>query len=369
MTLPRVQVGVRRGHDELQVVAGQPLVVHARDLLPGRGDRHSARNGPHDAARHRPVGRSGRVVHDARRGLGDDAFHAPDAGRQVEGRTQRLGRLVDATLEPGADRRDAVEPVARIGVEHRGGAADRVVTRAAQVDGERAGLADQSLQLRPPVGVGLGQVDAGAEHRRGEVGVDLCTDAVRRRRDRPQLVAEHPDELGQRDAGAVGRFSRPRAGGGIHRVVDRDRPEPVGADPQVELLGEGVELAHRRDPGAGEAIGVVARPPERVDVLRDAVRHRLEPGDELVAGGIRGQREALDRVADQVDGARETRHEPRGEPGVEQQPLAFEALGERRPQVRVAGLGGHRVEGGEGLALQRVLALQPVGADVGEGSG
>ena len=98
--LPRVQVGVRRGHDELQVVAGQPFVVHARHLLPGRGDRHPARNRPHDPAGHRAVGRRGRVVDDTGRGFGDDAIDMTDAGGQVERRGQCIGGLADALFEP-----------------------------------------------------------------------------------------------------------------------------------------------------------------------------------------------------------------------------------------------------------------------------
>ena len=199
MALPRVQSGVRGVHDVLEVVARKPLVVHARDLLPRRGDGYAARDGPHDAARRRAVRRRRRVVDDARGGLRDDALHVPHARREVEGGPgERVRRLGDARRQPRADGGDALEAIARVGVQDVARRAHRVGAGAAEAPRQRGRLGREPPELRPPEGVGVLDVDPRPEHRGCEVGVHRLAHAV----------------LGRARSRAVHREGTPPARGG-----------------------------------------------------------------------------------------------------------------------------------------------------------
>ena len=118
------------------------------------------------------------------------------------------------------------------------------------------------------------------EHRRGEVGVDLRADAVDRGRDGPQLVAEHRDRARSarrsRDRAAA---RTPRAGAASTPSSIGHRPEPVRRRPTARPDRRACRAAA---PGAmpvpREAVGVVARPAQGVDVLADRAWARPRAG-------------------------------------------------------------------------------------------
>ena len=256
---------------------------------------------------------------------------------------------------------------------HRGGmphpAPDHPRRRRAPPPATR--LRDQPFELGPPVGVGLGEIDARAQHGGGEVDVDLFADAVDGRSDRAQLLAQQLDELGEGDRDLIGGgAARGRGPRHPRPVGDGDRAEPVRRDPRLHLCGEGVELPHGRDARPGEPRGVVARPSQGVRVLADRGGRRLEPRQERLARGIRCHGEPLERVAHEVHGCREPGDEPRRETGVERAAARAPCRSrKRRPQHRVPAVRAQGVERRDRLALQLVLALEPRGSEVAAAAG
>ena len=361
--LPAVeQLAAVGGLRDLEVVAGHALVEDGRDLAPGGevvdavGDRP-----PHPARAGEVLGRAG-VVDAAVVGRGEHALDPADRLGDVEvDPGHLLDRAVGEVLHPRPERLAAVDLAGLVGLEvvdrlARGGSREDPVGRHRHVVGE-------PLELLPAPGVGLLEVDGGAEevarlervvvapdgvplpgvgeHLALEEAGHLLQRLVGGRRVAGQVVTEGGyvaarGELAE-DVAALAGAAGPRADLGDHLAV-----LPGGADaPGRGLLRQGGAVARE---GVGEGL----------QPRRDGCPVGLGPGRHQVED-LPG---AVERALEDVElRAAQTGV---GDLDVEADPLEERVAGDLLPHVH--GSGGAHV--GERAAGQLLPGREAVGGPV-----
>ncbi len=347
---------------ELEVVAGDALVVPGGDELPGR-EGVPAEGRQVGASGAAEVQAGGGVVRGrAAAGRCDPGLDVAQLSGDVEvGAVEGCYRLVHELLQPVADRLLALDRVAvPLQVVH--GAAH---SRSGQhAFGFGAHLGRRPVELGPGPCVGLVQVEVGAR-------VVACGDQVALPAHgvggvgggRGVGVAQPVAELGDGGGGLEGggaQFAAQALGAGGDEVGEPSRGAGALAGPGGELVDHGGCLAGRGEQAAGDPLGERgAVPVERAGQVAQP------PGDRrpVVVGGGRPQGEDVPHLVD-VPGDVAQLTEVLA--GVVQGEFGGEALPEQPGAGPVGGVLGGRVLGGGGGG-GGVERGEGVPGDVGEG--
>ncbi len=357
---------------EVQMVAGNALVVPGADQLPG-GERLAAQGRqpglPGTAevqARGAVVGRGGGP------GRGDHRLHLAQRAGQVEvGAVECLDGTVHDLLQPDPDALDALDRRAvllqvlqRL---ERGRAREHLL-------GQGPLLLLQPVELGPGPAVGLVQVQVGPGLPARGADIELASGDVRGAGGGggigvAQPVAELADGGGGLRGGGV-QFGPAAVG-----TRGGEAGEPVAAlavvlaDPAAQLAGHGHDLARSGEQPAAHSLrqGGPVAPEGAGDIAQSA----CDDGPVAVGGG----RHEVEDAADEVQWAFDVVQRAEVVPGVMDRELGGQPLPQ---QPGAGGLGGveagcllvevagvQRVEGGEGLPGQFRLGLEACRGQVG----
>ena len=189
---------------DLEMMAGDALVVADRHLAPERETRLAQRRVPGTAGA-AEVLRGARVVHRRRAARrGDHRLDPLDRVGDVEMHAVELGdRRVEQVLQPPAELVDTFDGAVGIGLE----VVDDRVERLPGQDpfGHLAHGAFDAVELVPSPRVGLGEVELHAVEDTGEQPVPVVADSIAFDGVRRVLVGEEPAERGV----GLGRAGRP----------------------------------------------------------------------------------------------------------------------------------------------------------------
>ena len=249
---------------DLQVMAGNALVVADRHLPPEREARLAERRVP-GPARPAEVLRRARVVHRRRAARRrDHRLHPADRLRDVEVHAVQLddGRI-EEVLEPFTELVDTVDHTCRVALEVLDHGVDGLTGQDPLRDGAHRVL--DAVQLRPTPLVRLGQVEVDPVEHRGPPRVALRADGVSRAGVRQVLLDEVPARPPRTPRSRARRVSSSTRVQG--RVVEPARLELVGQREEERAAGTRARRPTRR-PGARTRPPGARRRPTRGGCLR-----------------------------------------------------------------------------------------------------
>src|SRR5450631_4753744 len=236
------------------MVAGNPLVVRGRDLIPER--EHGAATGRIPRAPGPgPVLRWRRVIHRRRAPRGcDETLAATDLPGDVEGAAVQLGdgctgQVLQKTLEIVSpfNRAGGVAPEQFDDLLHRRTGADSL--------GSLTHLRLETMQLFPTPRIGLVQVDVAAEKLSCGEAVAVAPDGVSVRCCRRIHVAQESRQPGVRLGGLAGAGVDLGAQPTLVRAA-------AGESEEIGHAVAGLPAPHVRLPGADQGLAACRREPE-----------------------------------------------------------------------------------------------------------
>ena len=291
---------------DLEVMAGDSLVVAGRDLVPEREARLAQRRVPGAAGAAEILGRP-RVVHRRRAaGRRDHRLDLLHRVGDVEVHPVELGHgAVEQGLQPRPELVDALDGALRVGVEQLDHRADRLTREDALAHGPHRVL--DAAQLVPAPLVRLARLDRHAVEHAGEQDVALLADGVALDRVLRVLLVEEAGERRVGGGGAAGAFDQ---GVAEHRPVETRPVEPfhqaleerrvaAGPCPRLRLAHALDRLASRGDETLARALG------ERLLVARQRLRHERRAGRDRPPVVFGVGRHHVEHHADALGGARD----------------------------------------------------------------